>query len=428
MKTETGLKGLKIKGSVLLMLAASGALVPQLAFATSAGTVLRNSVTVDYEDNAANTYQETDYVDVTVDLLGDVTWGTAPAGQTVGQGDELVTPYTITLTNTGNGSDTYTLTDNTVQSCVAPSVSSDLTAESFSLLGSITLGATVTARAAVPADYDSGTDRTTIVVSNLNDADYVDGETVIINGNAYEVFGASDDNNPRTNDTLVVKGDATADVTAAGMQIGEQIVITYGASGTAGLLDQPSDDCQHDHNLLAEGTTPNDNAAATDTVSGWSTQVEAVDVAITKLVRNADDNDKNPVSGGIQYNGAGPLYFASGVTGNPGDTLEYLVVFDNTSNAEAVNVVFNDILPAFTTYVTTSLQVDTDGDGVFDVTTGGVGPLPDESEADSEGGIVTQSGQNITVFAGIGGDEDANDGGSVPSAQKTAVRYSVTID
>lgn len=427
MKKEKGLKGLKIKGSVLLMLAASGALVPQLAFATSAGTVLRNSVTVSYADNALNTYSVDAEVDVTVDLVGSVLWGNAPVGQTVGQGDQLSPAYEIYLTNTGNGADTYTLADTTTESCQAPADDADLSGQTFTLSSTVKLGATVSSGVATN-DTVPTPDHTTIPVSNLVSGidGFANGDIVMINNLPYTVVSATDNASPLT-DTLVIEdegGIAAAFITGAGIQIGERTTITYGGNGTAGTLADPSYDCQHNHTLTATGTQPNDNAAAFDDVTGWATVVEALDVTVTKYVRNADDNDKNPTSGGVQYNGTGDYYFVSGVTGNPDDTLEYLVVIDNTSDADAVNVVFEDTLPAFTSYVAESLAVDTDGDGSFDQDT-----LTDETEADDElNGIITQSGQQINVYPGLDGAEDGNVGGTVAGGSKTAVRYSVTID
>ena len=385
--------------------------------------MLRNSVTVDYTD-AGNTAmpQETASVDVTVDLVASVAWGSAPSNQTVGSGETLSSAYTITLTNTGNGSDTYDLTDNTTESCSPGS----LTSESFSLTASVTLGATVTAGT---ASYDGLADETTIPVSNIVAANFAASDTVVIGGNAYVVVSASSDGDGTTNDTLVVSGDATGDIAGAGVQVGEQITVNYGASGNAGSTSSGTDVCQHDHSLSADGTLALggvNNPQASDTVSGWSTLISPLQLTVAKYVRNVTDSSKNPGAADITYGSVD--YFLSGVTGNPGDTLEYLVVITNGSQADAGNVVFNDTLPNFTTYTTSSLTVDTNGDQSFDQDT-----VTDETEADGEGGIITQSGQNIDVYPGTGGNEDTNTGGSLTDVNtapnnKTAIKYSVTID
>ena len=69
--------------ALLAVLAVSVFIVPGIAQANSAaGTTITNSVTVDYDDAGGNPQtQVTASVDVTVSLVGSVSWGAAPAGQ-----------------------------------------------------------------------------------------------------------------------------------------------------------------------------------------------------------------------------------------------------------------------------------------------------------------------------------------------------------
>jgi uncharacterized repeat protein (TIGR01451 family) len=420
MKTIKSPLGFKLQGVALLMMAMGGGMFSHLAQAnTSAGTILRNSVTVDYTDvNSVAQTQETASVDVIVDLVPVVAWGVAPSDQTVQSGQSLPSAYTITLSNLGNGSDTYTITDNTSESCTTGS----LGVESFGFTTPVTLGATVSSGAGVFASPN-----TTIPVSNLVAAHFAATDTVIIAGNSYVVVSATSDGDGTTPDSLVVVGDASTDVAAAGVQIGERITFSYGGSGSAGTLSAGATGCEHAHELVADGTlATGGNTDAQDTVNGWSTFVEGVQLSVVKYVRNVTDNAKNSGLVAITYDSVD--YYTSGVSGNPGDDMEYLVVITNGSAGTANNVEFNDTLPSFTTYTVSSLEVDTDGDEIFDVV------LPaDETEADGEGGIVTQSGQSIQVFAGTGGDEDTNTGGTVTNLasapnNKTAVKYTITID
>lgn len=94
-----GLKTMKVLPAAFLL--AGSLLVSELALATSQGTVLRNSVSVAYDDTggAAQT-PVTATVDVTVDLVPAVVWGTAPSDQTIGSNTALTSGYTLTLTNT----------------------------------------------------------------------------------------------------------------------------------------------------------------------------------------------------------------------------------------------------------------------------------------------------------------------------------------
>lgn len=398
-----------------LLLAMGGILASASVQAnTAAGTTLSNDVTVDYTDaGGAAQAPVSDSVEVTVDHVADVAWGAAPAGQTTSSGTALPTAYVIDLTNTGNGSDSYNITNNTGETC-----GGTLTAENFSFTTPISLGATVSAAA---GSFD-GTN-TTIEVSNLTAADFTAGDIVVIGngGTEYTVVSATEGATPADTDELVVSGDQTADFSAAGLQIGERIDFEYGDTGNAGTISGAGT-CTHDHELVADGTTATGgNAQSSDTVNGWATTVNGVTLTVDKYVRNVTTAAKNPGAADISFDGQD--YFEIGVTGNPGETLEYLIVIDNATSGNAAGVEFNDTLPTFTTYVDDSAQVDTDSDGAFDVT------LPtDETEADNEGGIVTQSGRSIQVFAGTGGNEDSDTGGEIAAGEQSVVKYQITID
>ena len=419
--------GFKNRKGVLLAVAFSSFVFAETAHAnTSAGTVLRNSVTVNYDD-AAGTPQpaETDSVDVTVNLVPAVTWGAAPPDQTTNSNSPLPGAYIITLTNGGNGSDSFAITDNTVDAgtCSAGSLS----AESFGFITPVTLGATVSSGAATFNSPLPG--QSTIPVSNLVAADFILDDRVIIGGNPYVVVSASADGNGTTPDSLVVTGDATTDVAGAGVQIGEQIDFSYGGSGNAGTMSvATATGCAHNHELVATGSDQSalGNGQATDTVNGWQTFVVFSALSVDKFVRNTGANGNPSSLPDASY--AGNDYWIAGVSGKPGDILEYLVVMTNSSAGKATDVVFNDTLPSFTLYVGNSTAVDTNGDGTFDTTAGG------EDETAADGGIIVQSGSSLTVYAGINGDDSVPTGGEIlapvlpATTVVSAVRYQVTID
>jgi len=410
----------KLKGiGAALLIAMGTTLTTQpLQADTAAGTVLTNSVTVDYNDAGGTAQtQLTASVDVTVALVPVVAWGAAPTGQTTSSGGTLPATYSINLTNVGNGSDSYNITDTTIQTCTVGALS----AESFAFTTPLTLGATVTAAA---ASFD-GVD-TTIPVSNLVVADFADGDTVVISDGAttFTVVGAK-----VSATQLAVSGDQTAAFNAAGLQVGERVSYSYGATGTAGTLSGGATTCDHEHTLTADGTQAaanGGNAETQDSVNGWVTTVNGVTLAVAKYVRNVTTASRNTGAVAVTYGGVD--YYAAGVLGNPGETLEYLVVITNGSAGDSTGVEFNDTLPEFTTYTTSSIAVDTNGDETFDVTLPG-----SETEADGEAGIVTQTGQAIQIFAGTGGNENTDTGGSITSVStapnnKSAVRYQITID
>lgn len=110
----------------------------------------------------------------------------------------------------------------------------------------------------------------------------------------------------------------------------------------------------------------------------------------------------------------------SGATGRPGDILEYRIQYENIGSADAVNCVISDLIPANTTYVTNSLQYDsdiTDNGGVFD----GV------SVTDAVGNDAGEFATNQVKFY-VGGASTATAGGTVNPAEKGEVRFRVTIN
>ena len=404
--------------TTLALLAVGVFIVPGIAQANSAaGSTITNSVTVDYDDAGGTPQtQVTASVDVTVSLVGGVAWGAAPADQGTGSGAALPSAYSITLQNTGNGSDTFTITDNTTESSV------NLTAGSFTTTPDedggtagvqITLFGTVSSGAGV---FAAGV--TTIPAGNLTVADLVVGTTQVdIGGTLFTVAAGS------TATQLVVTGNASGLVGGAGVQIGEVATLTY--NGTAGTLSGGTTSATHDHNLTATGLAQDGNAAATATSATWQTTVSAGVLSVAKYVRNVSNANGNTGGvGGTAVNGGADTFYTGGVTGNPGDTLEYAVVITNSGAGNATDVVFVDTLSGFTTYTTSTVQVDTDGDNTYDVTLPG-----SETEADNEGGIVTVSGSVITVYAGTTtGNETTDTGGVIAGSGTSVVLYRVTID
>ena len=404
--------------ALLALLAVSVFILPGIAQANSAaGTTITNSVTVDYDDAGGSPQtQVAASVDVTVSLVGSVSWGAAPAGQSASSGAALPSAYTITLQNTGNGSDTFTVTDGTTESSV------NLSAGSFTVTPDedggtagvqITLFATVSSGAGV---FGGGV--TTIPVGNLTLGDLVPGTTqVVIGGSTFTVAAGS------SATQLVVTGDASALVGGAGVQIGEIATATY--NGSVGTLTGAGPET-HDHDLTATGLSQDGNPAATATSATWQTTVSGAALTVTKYVRNVSNANGNTGGvGGTTVNGGADTFYTGGVTGNPGDTLEYAVVIANTGGGNATDVVFVDTLSAFTTYVGSSVSVDTNGDNAYDVTLPG-----SETEADNEGGIVTVSGSVITVYAGTGGSEDTDTGGQIAGGggATSVVLYRVTVN
>ncbi|ALC17115.1 hypothetical protein DSOUD_2354 [Desulfuromonas soudanensis] len=382
------------------------ALTTGSAFAAlSAGTTISNQASVTYAESA--TAVASNIVDVTVNLVSGLAWldGTlSPATDTVGNGGAV--SYTVDLQNTGNGTTTATITDGTTQVLASLGAGSwNIAPNAPVLVGAISSGAGV---------YDGTV--TTIPVSNLATGSLVVGTTrVLINGNEYLVAAGS------TATQLVVTGDATAVAGAAGVQIGEVVSITF--SGTAGTLIAPDLDENHVHAMTAtdefgvSGFNADGNAFSTDTTTAWNTRVVAGALTVTKYSRNVS----NAVVGGIPLVYGGNTYYQSGVTGNsafgavPADTLEYLVVIENAGPGSATDVQMSDSISTFLALDTASVDIDTNGDGTFDVV--------DAAANDA----AAYSAPTLTVYAGVGGVASTTTGGSVAAAASTAIRYQAAI-
>lgn len=418
--------------SVFAMFALTALVLPQQGLAaTAAGTSLDNTVTVNYKD-ASNVAQTavTSSVSVTVNLVGGVSWGTVSANQATDSGVALPGAYSVTLSNTGNGSDTFTLTDGTTQPgtlaagtwTILPADEDGVTAgHQITLFGTISSSATWTVAA--------GT--TTIPVGNLTVADLVAGTTkVSIGGTLYTVAAGS------TATQLVVTGDASA-AAAAGVAIGEQVTVTY--NGTAGLLTAGTVSADYTHNLTATGldtTATGGNASATATTANFVTTVNGASLLVTKYVRNITNANGN-VAGATPIVINGNTYYRTGVTGDPTNVLEYAVVINNAAAGQAKSVVLTDTVSAFTT-----LSVDATlkfASAVPDITSPIVGATFDkaigtagETGAAADGAIVANAATgDLTVYVGTGGSDTTLIGGAIAGSATgiigSIVLYQVTI-
>lgn len=405
---------------IAIAVAAVFAYTPAAHANTAAGTTITNNVTVNYADAGGQAQTAvSNSVSITVSLVGAVAWGAVPPNADASSGAPLASAYTIQLTNQGNGSDTFTIADGTTEGAglgggtfaSTPDEDGGTAGTQITLFGTVTSGA---------GAFGAGV--TTIPVSNLTLADLVVGTTqVVIGGSTFTVAAGS------SATQLVVTGDASGVANAAGIQIGERATLTF--NGTVGTLTVGTASSTHTHNLTATGLSQNGNTAATALSGNWTTTVYNATLTVDKYVRNVGNANGNPAPGsGTTVNGA--EYWASGVTGNPGDTLEYAVVISNSNQGLATVVLFQDTLPAFTGLVGGQTAVDTTGDGTYDHP----GTTGDTEANDQANGIietdtgVASTATSLTVYAGTGGDETTNAGGSIAGSSSCIIKYQVTID
>ncbi len=381
--------------------------------ALSAGTTISNQASVTYAESLIAATSNT--VDVTVNLVSGLAWiDTTLTPVTLTVGNAGAVSYTVDLHNTGNGTTATTISDGTTQAASLGAGTWNIAPNTPTLVGTISSGAGV---------FGAGV--TTIPVSNLATGTLVVGTTrIMIGAGTYLVAAGS------SATQLVVTGDASANVGAAGVQMGEVRSITF--SGNAGTLVSPDLDESHSHAMtvtddVGGGLNIDGNAAASDTVNSdgttsWTTRVVAGALTVLKYSRNAS----NAVVGATSIIYDGNTYYQTGVTGNsafgatPADILEYLVVISNAGPGSATDVTMTDAISTFLALDNTSVDIDKNGDGDF----------ADAGETDAinvANDGATYAAPNLTVYAGVGGVASTSTGGSVAAAAVTAIRYQATI-
>lgn len=379
---------------------------------TAANNIIRNTVTVDY-DNAAGTAQTaiTASVDITVNLVESAPVLSAPSNITTDPASNAV--YTYILTSTANGPDTYNLS-------AAVTTETDISGTTVTTsVAALDLGATTVAAVIT---LNGGLTTITVPSDGANDASVnglVAGDTVVIGGTAYAVDSVDDTNGglPGTSTiTINSNGDTTTSL-SVGDIIGEQgtfdVTVTPGApSANPATIE------------VTTTATDGNNPSTHDT----TTSVAAISLTVTKFVANIT----NPVVGGgttltvDSGGGAGSItYYTSGVTGNPGDTLEYVIqVVNAAASSTATDVRISDPVPAFTTYTAGSIRLDP-GTGTW------AGALDGDADADAG-----EFGSN-TVYIYVGNTPAGTDGaagvgngtgGNLDASTTTLGSFRVTID
>lgn len=349
---------------------------------TAADTTIRNTVTVNYSD-AANTPQAalTAQVDVTVNLVRANPLLSAPIDQTTDSATNAV--YSYTITNAANGIASYNLSTTLAQSA-SISASTANTNVALVTLGATTVASSVNITAlgntviTVPADNTNG---------DLSINGIAGGDTVVIGGQVYSVAGIGADVASPGTTTITLVGNGTAQVVASGTLIAERqgFTMTVDPGPVSGVGDQ----------TITVDTTATDsvNNAFTGTDQTITT-VRNTNLTVQKLVRNVTTGAAG--LGPVVFGGNN--YYASGVTGNPTDTLEYMIVVTNAVGAaDATNVRISDPIPPFTLYTPTSMFIE--NGGVLSAALNDSGSDTDAAEF---------SGSAVYFYLGAGG----TDGGS----------------
>jgi len=414
-----------VKTSLALALAVTALSCAQTAGAgTAANTAIVNKAVLTYNDGLSAESSVT----VKVDLVPALPNVTITRGDAAYQGaDTPAMPNTVTITSSANGPATYT---------VIPSVTGSTNSTAPSVTGgtSLILGATITAGTgsstsivvpapmggAITADSEvNGIAVNDIIVFTVNSRTY----TPKVTSTQYNVA----DNTFRIN-WANIEAVPAADLPGAGVQVGERQQVNL--SVRPGTINSLGVDITA--TVKAEVTAPNfpTNSATTAPADKWSSTPP--NIAFQKYSRNVTV----PVAGtgtphfnaSIEGNsGAGTLpYYTGGVTGKPGDTIEYLVeasnsaasTFDLTSCSIAVSVP--------TTYVSDLLTPYAGSRHIFYIDTDAVASTISAGAAGA--GLASfVPGNTPNLVVNVGENAGNNTHGTIPIGKGVTIAYQVKI-
>lgn len=431
-----------------------------LAAATAANHIVRNTVTVDYQDLGANPFSSSDTVDITIDLIeaapDAVLNGTlTDALNPVSPGEVLSIVYTVT--SNSNGEDEYSLdsgagltlgagvvaTDNSIVTFDLGATSVAISIAGVGVFETGDVAADAGTDISVPADsVNADGDLNGLVVGDIIVLDmFVGGDNVCTINKIEDGTGGLE-----ANDVVIIEVDncSLADGTLAiGDQIGERMEITLSVTiDPASLAGTVTVDMDVD---FTGGAAPTE-------VDGTVITVVLADLQIYKYVRNMTPATTGNAGGNLcdtdpfdclTING-GDTYFSSGVTALPTEQLEYMVLLFNAAG-DVQNVVVTDPFVIFTSYDDNSIEVIPEGvalDGAVacdvgtgftcDVTGIFIGGNVDDFDGADFGGV------NVDVITAAGGLDsgllpaiaaaDETVGGLIRVGTVSVVRYTVTID
>ena len=319
----------------------------------------------------------------------------------------------VRITSTANGPADYTVT---------PSINSDSNTSGAAVNG----GPTV----AIGASVTTGTSSTTYVTVPASGAGGDDaevngiavGDTIVftVGGTTYTRQVTSTTDNADGTFRLNWSG-ATA-VPSAGVQVGEQRTVNL--SVLPGTVAIPGTDITAEVTAAVGTAGVADVSVTNSNPNAWTTP--SPNVSMTKYVRNISDGAFNPAAGSgtsFTINTISREYFTSGVTGQPGHTLEYVIVASNVGATELTGAAISDLIPE--AFVTLETGVYGTGD-VFYI-------APDTSTASFTAGaiganqasFVAGNDPNLIVNVGTGASNLLT--GAIPAGDSVTISYQVTI-
>jgi hypothetical protein len=461
-KTTAFIRSIFTLIALMMLWATMAPISAEAALQGSAGnTIIRNLVTVNYKDNNGNSQTPvTSTIDITVTTVAvapTVLSITPSPGNTDGTGATQVYTARVRTNSNGPGAITFATADgtfNNIGAGTAPTTPA-----------SIFLGSTVID----PTDSNIGHPQTvaatggsiTFVVPNdggvPTDTAVSGGATgdgvinALKNGDIVYIYGGTTYYGPFTvgtvNDPAVGSGTTAVPgsvqlINNTGSAIGP-FTPAYGweileakdvtVTVTEGTVTNPASPASWITTITATmGSLNGSNSVTTNASSGQLT--------VQKYGRNVT----SPVVGGglTLVNPAinnSVTYYQTGVSGKPGDILEYVVKITNAGTGNATAVSATDAAPTYTTLVNSSGAYGANNSGgasgtfaqVYSSRTGTTGSL----KMDNSGGLANvgygkaagqAAGSALTFYLGLGSSTAA--GGTLNSAEIDYVVYQVKLD
>ena len=413
-----------MKPLLALLVAAPLVLSAQASFAnTAANTAIVNKAVLTYN----NGLSAESSVTVKVDLVPALPNVTINRGDAVYQGpDTPAITDTVTITSSANGPALYTVT---------PTLAGSLNATGASVGGgtSLTLGATITAGTGtstsiiVPAPIGGGT----AADSEVNGIAVNDIIVFSVNGHTYTPKVTSTVYNAASNTFQIYWANTeavpAADVLSAGVQVGERQQVNLSAKpGTINALGA-------DLTTMVKADVSASNFPTASATTGPANKWTSTPPTITfqKYSRNlatAVVGTGTPHSAPIEGNsGAGAKpYYTGGVTGKPGDTIEYVIEASNSGSSlfDLTACAISDSVP--TAYVTDLLTPYTGSRHIYYIdTTGTASQITAGAIGANLASYVPANSPNLVVNVG----ENANNTtpGKIPIGKGITIAYQVKI-
>lgn len=338
---------------------------------------------------------------------------------------------TVTITATANGPADYTLapsvagsTNTAVLPAVQPSVSGGAT---VNIGASVTTGVSGTTYVTVPASGATGANPAAINGIAV-------GETIVftVGVTTYSKVVSSFTNNGDGTYNINWTSGAIVSAPPTGTQVGERLDVQLTATpGTISV--QGTSITTSVQAVVSTGAAPFAGAPApanaTVNNSGnpniWTSTNP--NIAFQKYSRNVNNASGNASGAGglsISINGSSNTYYTSGVTGKPGDTIEYVIRATNNGALDITSCAISDLLP--TRYVSDPVAAYGGVNHIFYIdTNNATSQIIAGAPGATLASYVAANDPNLVINVGVGATGAA--GGTIPATKGVTVSYQTTI-